>query len=456
MRDAGPASDVLSPVRIYLLRRIMSFPTRKHADRFAALLILFMAVTAILSGARAGVPEWLGGLAAWGAVILMWPALDHRQRRLTWILIGIGVVAIVWAGWQSGQWQWAGVLTKNIALLGMLAGVSFLQLLGLGEAGDAPRGEGALWRTVAGVHAFGAVINLSSVFIMADRMAGGRSPSVAQLSALTRGFLGAALWSPFFAATAVALTYAPGATLGELAAVGIPLAMVLIVLAVRDLLRDPALARDFVGYPMRPFALWVPGLLALIVIAGHWLLPSWSTLAIVTLAAPVMAVSIVLLRAGVLEGGTQVSRHVSLRLPAMRGEMSLFLAAAVFATGLDALIASSGGWLPIQHVGAFEAALVLAGMILLCVLGIHAVISITSVAAWLAPLNPDPLLMAAVYVQCWAIGLAASPMSGIHLALQGRYGVSSVVLARANIRYCVQAYSAAVIVLFVLGWWRGI
>jgi hypothetical protein len=95
-------------------------------------------------------------------------------------------------------------------------------------------------------------------------------------------------------------------------------------------------------------------------------------------------------------------------------------------------------------------------MIFLCVLGIHAVISITTVAAWLAPLNPDPVLMAVVYVQCWAIGLAASPMSGIHLALQGRYGVSGGAMARGNVRYSLQAYVAAVVVLFMVAWWRGL
>jgi hypothetical protein len=144
------------------------------------------------------------------------------------------------------------------------------------------------------------------------------------------------------------------------------------------------------------------------------------------------------------------------RLPAMRGELSLFLAAAVFATGLNALVASNGGWQPMSHVGGLEAALVLAGMIFFCMLGIHAVISITTVAVWLAPLDPDPVLMALVYMQCWAIGLAASPMSGIHLALQGRYGVSGSDMARANWRYCLEAYALAVVMLFALAWWRGV
>ena len=71
--------------------------------------------------------------------------------------------------------------------------------------------------------------------------------------------------------------------------------------------------------------------------------------------------------------------------------------------------------------------------------------------AWLAPLQPEPTLLALVFVQSWAIGLAAGPMSGIHLALQGRYGLSAARLARANVRYCLQAYVAAVVWLAVVG-----
>jgi hypothetical protein len=85
------------------------------------------------------------------------------------------------------------------------------------------------------------------------------------------------------------------------------------------------------------------------------------------------------------------------------------------------------------------------------VTGYHAVITIAMASAWLAPLQPEPTLLALVFVQSWAIGLAAGPMSGIHLALQGRYGLSAAQLARANVRYCLQAYVAAVVWLAVIG-----
>ena len=427
----------------------------KYADRFAALCLLLMAVFAIAGGARLPVPAWLAGIAGWTALVLLWRGLDLRQRQQSLMLMAIGLAALAWVGWRSGAFPWLGVLTNNTALLGMLVSVSFLQLLGLEESGTLPRGRAALWRTVAGVHALGAVINISAVFLMADRMAGGRNPTVTQASALTRGFLAAALWSPFFAATAVALTYAPGVSLGQLALAGLPLALVINVLAVRELLRRQGVAETFVGYPMHASALWVPLLLALMVLGGHAVWPHWTTLAIVSLAAPLMAAVIVTARGGVIAGSTQLARHVRYRLPVMRGELSLFLAAAVLATGLNALISTSGGWLPLDRVGPLEASLVLAGMIVLCVLGIHAVISITMVAAWLAPLEPDPLLMAMVYTQCWAIGLAAGPMSGIHLALQGRYGLSAVTLARQNGRYCLLAYAMAVLTLFGTAALRG-
>lgn len=428
---------------------------RKHADRFSAWLILLMMVFALCTGARLPVPAWLAGVCAWAACALLWPSLDKRQRATAAVLIGIGLLALGWAGWRSGHWPWQGVLTQNMALLGMLAAVSFLQLIGLaGDDRPLPRGPGALWRTLGGVHVFGAVINLSAVFIMADRMSGGKSPSVVQTMALTRAFLAAALWSPFFAATAVAITYAPGATLGEMALAGVPLALLINYLAGRDLLKHAPEAQVFVGYPMRLSALWVPLGLAVMVVVGHYFWPHWTTLAIVSLCAPLMAVGVVLTRSGVTAGAAAVARHVHLRLPAMRGELVLFLAAAVFATGLDALIATQGGGLTPAHFGPLQSALVLAGMIGLCVIGVHAVISIAMVSAWLAPISPDPLLLAAVFTQCWAIGLAVSPMSGIHLALQGRYGLSAGALARGNARYCLQAYLAAVAVQVAIAGWR--
>ncbi|MCB1915343.1 MAG: hypothetical protein KDG52_06470 [Rhodocyclaceae bacterium] len=417
-----------------------------------------MAALAAAHGAGAPLPAWPAGLAAWAAGVLLWPRLDPRQRRQVAWLIGIGALSLAIGAMAGATHAWLGILTQNNALLGMLVGVSFLQLVGLDEDGARlPRGRGALWRTLFGVHLFGAVINLSAVFIMGDRMAAGARLSATQAVVLVRAFLAAAMWSPFFAAVAVALTYAPGSTLLGVVAVGVPFALALLLLAGYRLERElGAEVAGFVGYPMHLSALWLPVLLALAVAAGRQWLHGWTALAVITVAAPAIAVLACLARHGPVDTVRRVGDQASTRLPAMSGELALFLAAAVFASGLRALLAASGHWLPFGHFGALQAALVLGGMIGAALVGVHAVISISLVSAWLAPISPDPVLLATIFTQSWAIGLAVGPLSGIHLALQGRYGLPAAGLARANAAYGARAYGLAVLWLFAIAAWRDV
>lgn len=430
-------------------------PVLSHRRRTLAAALLFaMTLLAALAGTGHGPPVWTAGLAAWGAGALLWPQLARPQRRQALLLAGAGLVAFGVALARGGRPNLMGLLTQNTALLGMLAAVSFLRLLRTPEAGSEglPKGRGALWRTLGAVHVLGAVINLSAVFIMADRIGPNGKPRQDQAAALVRAFLAAALWSPFFAATAVALTYAPGASPLGLAASGMAMAAVLLWLAGRDIERASGnRAADFVGYPMHAAALQVPAVLAALVAAGHWIVPDWAALAVISLASLSVVCVVVLAQRGPRAGGRALYDHVRDRLPGMSGELVLFLSAAVFASGLRSLMDSGGLWLPFTAFGVAEAGVVLAVMILLAALGIHAVITIAMASAWLAPLHPEPTLLALVFVQSWAIGLAAGPMSGIHLALQGRYGLSPGKLARGNVRYCLQAYAVAVVWLAVVG-----
>lgn len=429
----------------------IAFPNRRP---LAALLLVAMTLLASLSGTGFGPPVWWAGVAAWLAGVLLWPQLGRTQKRQAAVLAGLGLLAYGVALVKGSNPAWMPLLTQNTPLLGMLAAVSFLQLFRTSDddAGALPRGRKALWRTALGAHLLGAVINLSAIFIMANRIGRDGKPNAEQAMILVRAFLAAALWSPFFAATATALTYAPGANPLRLAATGSALALVMLWLAVRDIERTAAhRAADFAGYPMHLAALRIPGVLALLVIAGHWLVPQWSALSIISLASLSVVLCAALGGRGLRVGTQAIYRHARESLPGMSGELILFLAAGVFASGLRALIEGGGFWPPFAGFGIAQAALLLAIMIFLSVIGIHAVISITMAAAWLAPLHPDPNLLALVFVESWAIGLAAGPMSGIHLALQGRYGIPARTLAQGNLRYCLQAYAAAVLWLVLLG-----
>jgi hypothetical protein len=422
-----------------------NFPNRRA---YAAFLLTLLALSAALAGANQGLPLWPAGIAAWSAGALLWPQITRAQQKQSLWLAGIGLVGFALTIALGGRPMWVNLLTQNSALLGMLVSISFLQMLAPppDRESSLPRGKGALWRTIIGVHLLGSVINLSAVFIMAERIGPRGKPTQTQAIALVRAFLAAATWSPFFAATAVALTYAPGADAFHLALIGGAFAGVLLVLGGRDILRQMGNdAAGFIGYPLRPSALYVPVMLAVLVGAGHGFFPEWTALSIISIASLLVVCVLSVLRKGLISGCQAITRQANLRLPNMAGEVILFLAAGTLASGLTSLIGTGEIWVPFTRFGALEASAVLALMILLAIIGVHTVISITMVGSWLAPLHPEPLLLALVFVQSWAIGLAAGPMSGINLAIQGRYGISSSLLAKLNLRYCVQAYCAAVI-----------
>jgi hypothetical protein len=410
---------------------------------------------AVVAGMGLGFPMWPAGLAAWVAGLLLWPRLDKRQKRLCLILAGLGGTGLFWASFHGKHEIWLALLTQNTALLAMLACVSFLQILRL-PGGDAPlpKGAWALWRTLGAVHLLGAFINMSVLFIMADRMARTGPLSLAQASLLVRGFLSAALWSPFFAATAVALTYAPGSRLSDLALLGMPMALTLLLWGgFQSYHRLPEHAASFEGYPFSLSALLLPLALAILVVIGHSYFPTWDSLAVISASAVLLSGLWVIASSGLAKGGERLIQHVSLQLPAMHGEMALFLAAAVFSAGLQGWMSTGLGFMPFGRFGPVEASICLAIMMGLAFLGVHAVVSIVLFSVWLAPLSPDPLLLAFIFVQNWAIGLAGGPLAGVHLALSGRYGLSAASLARLNLPYCLGGYVLAVMWIVLYTQW---
>lgn len=131
----------------------------------------------------------------------------------------------------------------------------------------------------------------------------------------------------------------------------------------------------------------------------------------------------------------------------MGSELSLFLAAGVLAVGLTEALASLGGWTPFEVLNANTATLTLVVVIALAALGLHPVISIATIGASLAPLDPDPNLLATVFLMDWGVGVTASPLSGIHLILQGRYHLAAARLALGNWLYVLTMLCLCAVVL---------
>ncbi len=412
---------------------------RKHQRQRLAGLSLFATIACIGGGTVVGVDAAIpAGVTAWLAGLLVWPETNRRARYQAVVLMAVGCLAAAGAIALDGTVAVTAVLTTNAALIAMLAAVGFLRLITSPVAGGdqaaPPRGSHALVKTLVGVHLFGAVVNLSTVFIMAARMTGetGRM-TTDQLRVLTRGFAAAAFWSPFFAAMAAALTFAPGAHLPSLVATGGIAAVLGLGLSAWSLTRHGGEA--FVGYPMNWASLWLPFLLAAIVLAVHTVRPSVSILGLIAVTAPTL--SLVVMRYRGESATARMRRHIVTRLPGLANELWLFLAASVIATGLAALVRALPAWLPFQQFQGPQAALTLLVMVAAAMIGVHPVVGIAVTASILAPLDPDPTLLAMTFLAAWAIGVMASPFGGMNLALQGAYDLTPKDILRANGVYAI-------------------
>lgn len=402
-------------------------------------------------------PLWLAGMVGWFAAVLLWRRLIPRQRLPIALLLAIGGLGLAWGATHQRPGLVPQAMAQNSSLIAMLVAVTFLQLVAMADGAgeeELPRGRRALWRTLLGVHLFGGVINISTVMIMGDRIATGLRLTREQVMALSRGFSAAAFWSPFWAAMATALTFAPGASFLNLFAVGVPFAVLALFISWRELTSEACgRGEGFRGYPMHLNALAVPISLAVGVIMVHELIPGWSVLTGVTVLAPLASAALLIGRSGPGAALQGLGRHVATRLPAMAGELTLFLAAAVFATGLGAVLAAAGPGLPFQRFGGFEAGIVLVLMAALSAVGIHPIISAAMASAWLNPVNPDQNLLAMVFLMAWGIGVACNPLSGLALSLQGRYGISGRQFLRWNLGYGLKMVLAGVIVLWLYAAW---
>ena len=97
------------------------------------------------------------------------------------------------ASLSPGDW-----LLPNINMLTMFAAVSTLNLAtsGLLTGTASWSGRKGLWSTMASLNLLGAVINLSVLFIIGDRLERNGTLERRQVMVLSRIFCAAAFWSP--------------------------------------------------------------------------------------------------------------------------------------------------------------------------------------------------------------------------------------------------------------------
>ncbi|HAA44090.1 MAG: hypothetical protein XD36_1792 [Halomonas sp. 54_146] len=410
-------------------------------QRLAGVLILLGLIAQII-----GFTGLLGTAHAvsyllWVAVLLLWRDIPRRSRAQAGVLMALGTLMLLVARFVYGaEVDWPAMLQGNAFVAAMLVGVSFISLIGKqgtkGATGQRVTGAGGILRTWLGVHFLGTILNLSTVFMVGDKLARRGPLTTPQLLALNRGLSSAALWSPFFASMAVVIALVPDVQYAQIAVVGFPMAMLSGLLTTLELRRRFDLT-EVDGFSLSPRSLLMPvGMAALVMLFHFWLTPSLTIVSIITFLLPGVAV-LSNLRDGPRFTLRRIRQHTTTRLPAMRGEISLFLAAGLLTIGLSTLVSAAAGseWTLFTRFGAPQAMISFATITLSALVGLHPIIGVSVLASILNLQNGEQTLFAFVAVSSWAVGTSVGPLSGINLSLQGRYGVSGYRMMKNNLLY---------------------
>lgn len=417
------------------------------AKRWSGYLILGMWLLNLLH-LYLGLSPWPAAIAAWGASLLTWPWLVGAAKRQALALYGAALLLLIFSWWRGASLAAGDWLLPNINMLTMFAAVSTLNLAtsGLLTGTTSWTGRKGLWSTMASLNLLGAVINLSVLFIIGDRLERNGTLERRQVMVLSRIFCAAAFWSPFFVAMAVALTYAPGLQLSHILPFGILAALLAMGLTAWQVERLGV--ADFAGYPLRLQTLGLPVTLALLVLLIKQIWPQLGILAVIALVAPLLAL-IFMPKVG---RKAALKRQVVERFPAIGGQLVLFLGAGLLAAGINSALSvvefDMGHGLPLfNHFGWLEASLTLLFILLVAIVGVHPLITISAVAPLLWPLSQDPSLLGMCFLVGWGLATGTSPLSGSNLALASRYNLSAALILRWNLCYGLMMYAIASLLL---------
>lgn len=399
-------------------------------------------------------PGYWAGIPIWISALLFYPHLRAGQKKQVSVVAIMGISALLFSfinGVNNSYLLQA--LEANQKVIVMLISVGFLKIIlrrNVTTQHVLPTGKKALSNTMLSTHFFGSVLNVSSVIIVGDKLASGQRQTSALSSTqgllLLRAFCTCSLWSPFFAAMGLTLVSVPGTELGTLVIYGQIVTFIALIFTTWEILRKSDI-REMEGYPLAVSSLWLPSLLAIIVLIAHYQLPQISVLTIVTVTSLLFSILWLLFTQG-RQGLSATRQHIESGIAESKSEVVLFACAALLAAGLAALIVSLDLDVAPNHFGPFEASMTVLVLIILAMIGMHPVTSIVLAGSILAPTVSDPNLLGLALLMGCSMGIGLSPFSGVQLTIQNRYDISPMALLKMNRLYAVVMFPVCSLMLW--------
>ena len=396
----------------------------------------------------------IAGLLAWGAFFILYK--DIANKKMINILFTLSFIAFFISYLNDFDINFEKVFTVNQYLLTLLIGVGFLRLIASpkkDKSSKLPKGKQSFLKTYLGVHLFGSVINLSSLILVADKMYKKAPLSNAQVVLLTRAFASDAYWSPFFVAFAAVLTYAPNVSTSIVLVSGLFLAISAFLVTYWEVSKKYDL-NEFRGYPMQFETLYLPLVLALLILLTNHYYPNLKVILLISLYSLILTILILPVKVGLKKALKKLENHTFEELPKMKNEIALFLVAGMFGVSISSILVGLDVQLPFENFNGLTASILLFILIFLSFVGIHPIISIAIIGNWMHELNHT--LLAITFLMSWSTSVATSPVSGLNLTMQARYKLKAIHIFKINIHYTIKMYLLCVVILFILSNYLGL
>ncbi len=419
----------------------------KHTNKLAGILIFLSFLAVNYSYFFNEKLLAVAAFFAWIALFLLFRAIHNKL--LLYILIALSLFCFVISSFNGYEIAYQKAFTINLYLLSLLIGVGFLRLIATPKEENIkalPQGKPSFFKTYWGIHLFGSVINLSSLLLVADRLYKHAPLSRLQIIVLTRAFSSDAYWSPFFVAFAAALTYASNLDAFVILPLGIFLALCAFILTYWEVSQNPKELNAFKGYPIHFETLYLPFLLALLVLVTHDFFPKITIIVLIALFS--LLLCLVILPFKYKKSPQVLFGYITTDLPHMKNELALFLIAGVFGVMVSSILMGLEVQLPFESLNGLSASVLLFILIALSFIGIHPIISIAVIGNWMSELNHT--LLAVTFLMSWATAVSTSPFSGLNLTMQSRYSLKAIELFKVNIFYALKMYCICVVLLFIL------
>lgn len=391
------------------------------------------------------------GVSSWLSFLLLY--ITIKKRVLLNLLLLLSFFVFSYSFFNDYKINLEKVFTVNQYLLSLLIAVGFLRLVSTPKTSkikNLPQGENSFIKTYLGVHLFGSVINLSSLILVADKMYKYGNLSKLQVILLTRAFSSDAYWSPFFVAFAAASTYAPNLEASTIIPLGMLLALFsfsFTYLEITNKLKYDL--KEFRGYPVDFETLYIPIILALLVIITKYFYEDLKVIVLISLFSIIITISLILIKKGFTKAFNEIYSHIENDLPLMKMELGLFLVAGMFGVSISSILVGYEVSFPFSTFNSFSASFLLLIFILLSFVGIHPIISIAVIGNWVDNFNHT--LLAMTFLMAWATAVSTSPFSGLNLTIQARYNLKALDLLKLNSIYALKMYCIGVVILHLLG-----